>query len=357
MRRWRILVVATATLFVVALGAVWWRSRPPAFQPPESVSALAREIDRTVPASLRANQVPGASVAVVHRGRVVWTGAYGEADERTPMRPDTVMQVASVSKAVAAYVLVRLAGAGTLPLDAPIERFTGTWRLPASRFDARAVTLRRLLSHTAGLNVDGYPGLAPDVPVPSTRASLDGASGVGKVRIVDEPGSGWRYSGGGYTVAQLAAETATGRPFAELVEREVLRPAEMTRTGSTCAGVARGHDGTGAPLPRYRLAELAAGGLCSTAPDLARFSALLMRGGPVAHAMAVPAAATGGSYGLGLHTERTRDGGRRLWHDGSNRGWRSRIEVFPDDGWALVVLTNGDRGGDVIADVRRLILR
>jgi hypothetical protein len=73
--------------------------------------------------------------------------------------------------------------------------------------------------------------------------------------------------------------------------------------------------------------------------------------------MAAPAPATDGKYGLGLHVERLRDGTRRLWHDGSNRGWQAQREVFPDRDWALVILTNGDNGRHVIADVARLIVR
>ena len=97
--------------------------------------------------------------------------------------------------------------------------------------------------------------------------------------------------------------------------------------------------------------------MCSTAPDMGRFAAALMGGGSVASAMTAPAAHTDGGYGLGLHLEHTRAGTRRFWHDGSNPGWRSRIEILPDDGWALVVLTNGDNGEAVIADVTRLLLR
>jgi CubicO group peptidase (beta-lactamase class C family) len=128
-----------------------------------------------------------------------------------PMTPETVMQIASVSKPVAAYTVVRLARAGRVELDVPIERLTAGWRLPESEFDAQEVTLRRLLSHTAGINVSGYQGLRPGSPLPSTEASLAGASGAGKVRIVDAPGRDWRYSGGGYTLGQLAVETGDRR--------------------------------------------------------------------------------------------------------------------------------------------------
>ena len=362
-RRW-VVVLAVVGVLVAGGGLLaWWISRPPAFHEPASVSALVRQIDNAMPASLREHDVPGASVAVVRDGAVRWTGAYGVAAARVPMTPETVMQIASVSKPIAAYTVVRLARAGQVALDAPIERLTAGWRLPESEFDARMVTLRRLMSHTAGINVSGYPGLRPGSPLPSTEASLAGASEAGRVRIADAPGSAWRYSGGGYTLAQLAVERTTGDPYAQVVEREVVRPLGMARTSFGCTtsepparGAAGGHDAAGKPMPRFRYAEQAAGGVCSTAGDMGRFAAALMRG-PIAAAMAAPAPATDGLYGLGLHVERLRDGTRRVWHDGSNRGWQAQLEVFPDRDWALVILTNGDNGRDVIADVTRLIVR
>ena len=131
---------------------------------------------------------------------------------------------------------------------------------------------------------------------------------------------------------------------------------DCTTSDSPARGAASGDDAAGKPMPRFRYAEQAAAGVCSTAGDMGRFAAALLRG-PIATAMAAPAPATDGQNGLGLHIERLRDGTRRLWHDGSNRGWQAQLEVFPDRDWALVILTNGDNGRHVIADVTRLIVR
>ena len=364
-RRLLAVLVAVAALVIGAGFVAWWMWRPAAFHEPRDVAALAREIERVVPGSLRAHHVPGASVAVVQGGTVRWTASYGLADAaaRRPMTPQTVMQIASVSKTVAAYAVVRLALRGRVALDAPVDRFTGGWRLPRSEFDGRGVTLRRLMSHTAGINVDGYPGLPLERALPSTEGSLAGVSRAGRVRIAEAPGGGFRYSGGGYTIAQLALEQTTGEPFSAVVAHEVLRPLDMNRTGFACttsaspsARAARGHDRAGEPLPAYRFREQAAAGVCSTATDMGRFAAALLDG-PVAAAMSEPAPHTDGRFGLGVHVEQLRDGTRRLWHDGANRGWRARLEAFPDRDWALVVLTNGDNGDDVIEDVTRLLVR
>jgi CubicO group peptidase (beta-lactamase class C family) len=279
------------------------------------------------------------------------------------MRPDSVLQVASISKPLATLTILRLARTGRLDLDRPVEESTGSWRLPASPFEPRGVTLRRLLSHTAGIGVPEYPGLPPGPPLPSTRAALGGASGGGAAELVAEPGTSWRYSGGGYTIAQLAVEEATGRSFAAAAREQVLAPLGMDASGFACTtdpenppGAAAGHDEGGRPIPRRRFADLAAAGLCATAGDLGRLAAALMDG-PEGAAMAEPAPATGGSYGLGLFRQDLRGGVARLWHDGSNPGFRARMELFPDRGWAVAVLTNGDAGAAVLDDVTRLLVR
>jgi CubicO group peptidase (beta-lactamase class C family) len=279
------------------------------------------------------------------------------------MRPATQLQVASISKPVAALTVLRLARSGVVDLDGPVEAHTGGWRIPTSGPDAGGVTLRRLLSHTAGIDVDGYPGIPPGTPLPDTRGSLAGASGGGTARLVRRPGSAWRYSGGGYTIAQLAVEEATGEPFPAVAAREVLEPLGMRDTDFACTTsddpgprVARGHDPDGRPLPTFRFSDHAAAGLCSTAGDLGRLAAALMTG-PEGTAMGAPAPGARGSYGLGLSTQELRDGSRRIWHDGSNPGFRGRMEAHPASGWGLVVLTNGDNGSRVLEDVTRLVVR
>ena len=361
-----------AVVLVAVLGGVlaWRLSRPPAFHEPASVAALAHALDAVVAPALRREHVPGAAVAVVRSGRVAWARGYGNARRRTPVTAHTVFQVASVSKPVAAMGALRLVEEGRLALDRPVT----AWRFPPSEHDARGVTLRRLLSHTAGLSVPGYGGHDPGRPLPETSASLGGDSaGAGPVRLVAEPGSGYRYSGGGYTVAQLAIERAVGEPFAAWMRRAVLRPLGMTSSSFDPAAAdgpraARAHDRNGRPMPTYRYAEQAAAGLHASAEDLGRFVAALMPGprreppgrgvlrvGGV-RAMTTPAPASGGGYGLGLELEELAGGVRMISHGGTNRGWRAQIAAFPDRGWGIAVLTNGENGQAIIdAAMRELV--
>jgi CubicO group peptidase (beta-lactamase class C family) len=359
-------VVAAAVTAGLAMGALAGSrlTEPQSFQEPASAAALARALDGVVPAAIRRHGVPGAAVAVVRDGRVAWARGYGVADaeRRTAVTPDTLFQVASVSKPVAAMGALRLVEERRLALDRPLR----VWRFPPSDHDPRGVTLRRLLSHTAGVSVQGYPGHEPAGPLPGTAASLAGDSaGAGAVRLGDDPGAGYWYSGGGYTVAQLAVERAAGEPFAAWMRRAVLRPLGLRSSSfdqATAGGAltASGHDHTGRPMPNLRYAEQAAAGLYATAPDIARFIAALMPGphgeppgrGVVSpatiRAMTTPAPATRGRYGLGLRLRTLAGDVRMVSHDGANHGWRAIAAAFPDRRWGVAVLTNGDNGEAVI---------
>jgi CubicO group peptidase (beta-lactamase class C family) len=310
-------------------------------------------------------------VTFVQAGEVEWTRAYGVADAPggEPVTPRTVFQVGSMSKPVAAFGALRAVESGLLTLDDPLT----AWRPPPSKHDAHGVTLRRLLSHTAGLSVRGYLGHAPGEPLAGTAESLAAAAPGGRpVRVVAPPGSRFRYAGGGYTVVQLAIERAVEEPFAAWMQRMVLDPLGMTDSSfDPTAGdgprMAHGHDRRGRRIPTYRYAEQAAAGLHASSEDMGRFIAALMPGpsgeppgrGVVraesVEAMATPAPGTGGRYGLGLAVRELRGGRPMLSHGGANRGWRAHMVVLPREGWGVVVATNGDRGGAVIRAVARAI--
>jgi CubicO group peptidase (beta-lactamase class C family) len=367
--RMRVSVVAGAVaVALAATGLVGCAvTGPPSFREPESVASFGRALDDVVPDALRRHGVPGASVAVVRSGRVEWARGYGVADaaRRTPVTASTLFQVASVSKPVAAMGALRLVEQRRLGLDRPLT----VWRFPPTEHDPRAVTLRRLLSHTAGVSVHGYPGHDSARALPSTTASLAGDSaGAGAVRLEDDPGAGYWYSGGGYTIAQLAIERAAGEPFAAWMRRAVLRPLGMRSSSfdqATADGAltARGHDFAGRTMGVLRYAEQAAAGLYATAPDMARFVAALMPGphgeppgrgvvtAATIRAMTTPAPATRGRYGLGFRLRTLADDVRMVSHDGANHGWRALIAAFPERGWGIAVLTNGDNGEAVVDPV------
>jgi len=179
--------------------------------------------------------VPGLSIAVVKDFQVQWSKGYGVRDSRTgdPITDQTLFQVASITKCMGAVVALRLVQDGALNLDQDVNGYLKRWKVPENEFTrVEKVTLRRLLSHTAGLTVSGFRGYAEGEAVPSILQMLDGLPPANNapVRVDRIPGSGYRYSGGGYTVLQLLLEDATGRPLPKLVTEYVFEPAGMTRS-------------------------------------------------------------------------------------------------------------------------------
>lgn len=381
------LLLGAAALAALAIDLDGSDGEPRRARPPASVDALARAVSDAVPPAMREGHVPGAAVAIARRDGVAWVRGFGVASAGgAPVDAGTLFQAASLSKPVTAWGVV---ASRALPLDAPVFGLLRPWPLPRSSFDARAITPRRLLSHTAGLSVDGYLGHDPERPLPSTAASLRGDSGgVGAVRQVARPGSGYRYSGGGYTLLQAAIEARTGGPFDAWARRAILRPLRMrdssfgwpprVRSGArpaardgrravadqaasrgdadpSAAAVATGHDAAGRPVPGYRYAELAAAGLATSARDLGRFAQALL--GPIGARLGAPQPATDGEYGLGLHVERLADGTTLLSHEGVNRGWHARLLALRSEDRAIAVLTNGDGGQRVADAVERLLVR
>ncbi|MCW5759666.1 MAG: beta-lactamase family protein [Phenylobacterium sp.] len=365
----------------LALGAAAVAQAAPSAADKTAIAAYEARLgpnDSPLAARMAELHVPGVSIAFIEGGRVKWARAYGVATAGGPKAtPATLFQAASMSKAVAAATALRLADRGRLDLDQDVNARLRAWKVPESPFTAEAkVTMRGLLSHTAGLTVGGFPGYAAGKPVPSTVQVLDGAppANTPAVRSWEAPGR-YAYSGGGYTVAQLLIAEVGGEPYPDLAERLVLRPAGMT--ASTMAQplperlipkAASGHDARGQVIPgaRNTYPEYAAAGLWTTPSDYGRFlitvqeswtgrrGALLSAAS--AKAMVTPVDASAG-YGLGLLTGR-RGGHPYVTHGGSNEGFRCDSLAFLDGSrQGVVVMTNGDNGsrlaGEILAALGR----
>ena len=181
------------------------------------------------------HQVPGVSIAVIDGGKIAWARGFGVRDtaSKVPVDAQTVFQAASVSKPIAAVAAMRLVQEGRLALDEDVDTRLRSWQVPASAEGiASPVTLRRLLTHRAGLGVPGFNGYAAGAQIPSTRQVLDGLPPANSppVRVSFPMDGEYRYSGGGFTVLeQLVADTAE-KPFARYTQDAVLKPLGMTRS-------------------------------------------------------------------------------------------------------------------------------
>lgn len=177
-------------------------------------------------------KVPGLSVAIIQGCEVVETRDFGvtEAGGGRYVGPNTLFQAASISKPVTALAALRLVEQGKLSLDADVRTRLKTWTLPDSPLlKDHPVTLRTLLSHSAGLNVGGFPGYPVGAPLPTVPQILDGVAPANNdpVRVQATPGSRWKYSGGGFVIAQLLMTEATDKPFPTLMRELVLTPVGM----------------------------------------------------------------------------------------------------------------------------------
>lgn len=313
------------------------------------------------------HQVPGTAVALVRAGKLAWVQGCGFADleSEREVTADTVFNIGSISKTVGAWGCMLLVERGKIDLDAPVMDVVKRWQLPPSSFDSKGVTLRRLLSHTAGLSLHGYPGFPPDAELPTLERSLSGdTNGAGDVHLAHAPGTKWQYSGGGYTLAQLLCEELTGESFAEFMRANVLIPLGMEHSAygwpsELLAGSATPYDDRGEPLPRGgpRFPELAAAGFQTTAGDLALFACagLTRFRGEDAPRVLKPetielmqtGAPASPEWGLGYDV-RDVGGLRLVGHGGANDGWMARLTLAPASGDAIVILTNGSNGFRVI---------
>ncbi len=308
--------------------------------------------------------VPAVSVAVLRNGKLSWARAYGEG-----ISTRTQFQAASLSKTVAAAGLLLLAEEQGVSIDDDIASVLPV-DLATLNPEAYPLTLRKLLSHTNGTAVSGFPGyvVGGDVPTTSQVVMGSGPANTEPVTVSANPAGERRYSGGGYTIAQLWAETVTGDPFADVMARLVLEPLEMNDStfvqsapaDTPTADRARAFGAAGDPVAGgwHLYPEMAAAGLWTTPTDYLKFVAAILAGidgrnaglaPEVARAMATEVA---GEYGLGIGVKAIGET-IRLSHSGSNRGYRCNFMAYPSPGDAVITMTNAAGGWPLVGDVGR----
>lgn len=339
------------------------------------VPAVAIEGEAPRRASLAARMqrfhVPGVSVAVADEGRILWARGFGvtRAGTSDPVTPSTLFAAASISKPITATATLRLVEQGRLALDADVNTYLRSWQVPASEHTrAQPVTLRHLLSHTAGTGVHIMPCFHEGDALPTLPEELDGVppANIEPVRVETVPGTEWRYSGGGVLIEQLVLTDVTGQRFPELLRELVLEPLGMRDStfeqpvpAALRTRLAAEHDSAGALVPDWLgvCPEMAASGLTSTPSDLLRWAiaigdayaghseALLSR------AMAIDMlTARVGPTGLGPFVE-GEGRGFRFSHEGSDGGFHSEVVYFPATRQGAAVMVNGEAGQPLIKEI------
>jgi CubicO group peptidase (beta-lactamase class C family) len=318
--------------------------------------------------------VPGVGIAVLHDGRIEWAKGYGVRQVGgEAVNAETLFQAGSISKPLAALAALHLVQEGKLSLDTNINASLTSWKLPPSADAPGAtVTLRELLTHTAGITVHGFPGYAAGAAVPALVQVLNGQTpaNTAPIRLDSVPGKHWRYSGGGYSIMQQMVIDATKEPFPEFLHDTALAPIGMShstyqqplpRQMLTNAAMPYDFNGSAVEGGPHTYPELAAAGLWTTPSDLCRYILEVQHSlaGKANHvlsqAMTQQMLTPGlGGWGLGVEI-----GGEASdpWfsHGGSNAGYESLFVGYERNGDGAAVMTNAQGGGRLAAQVMRAI--
>jgi CubicO group peptidase (beta-lactamase class C family) len=343
----------------------------------DSQAARADDVDDLITSRMRERHIVGVSVAIVDDGKIVKAQGYGFTDKSavTPITPATLFQAGSISKSVAAMGALRLVQDGRLDLDADVNAKLRTWQVPENVLTHQnKVTLRGILSHTAGLTVHGFPGYPTDGPLPTLVQILDGAkpANTPAIRVDVVPGSLWRYSGGGYTIMQQLMIDVTGKPFPQYMDETVLKPLGMT--GSTYEQplpekwaelTAAGHDVKGEAIKgRWHVyPEMAAAGLWTTPSDLARFAIAIQRslaGGahPVLSQAMLRRMLTEEKHrdALGVFLE-GKDKSLRFGHGGRDEGFDAQLMAYANVGKGAAIMLNANENDGTLVDIINIIAK
>jgi CubicO group peptidase (beta-lactamase class C family) len=322
--------------------------------------------------------IPGVSIAVIDGGKIVWTRAYGVSDtvEKTPVTVDTIFQAGSISKPIAALGALRLTKEGKLSLDDNVNAKLKTWRVPDNDFTKdQKVTLRRLMSHTAGLTVHGFPGYAVGSDIPSVVQVLDGQppANTAPVRVDVIPGSTYRYSGGGYTVMQLLIADVSNESFESFMQSKVLDVLGMKSSSyaqnpppTLTARRASAHRPGGERIPGkwHIYPEMAAAGLWTTPSDLARYLLYVEAAGRgEGGELLTPALAkelvtrqSPGQHGLGPSIEGA-DEFVRFGHGGVDEGFEANMIAYVARGQGVVIMANANVARMLFDEIKESVAR
>ena len=331
---------------------------------------ILAEIDLKIPVLLNDFSIPGAAIAIIENGEIVLQKTYGFAniEKETKIDMQTGFNVGSISKTVAAWGVMKLVQEGKIDLDSPVEKYLTRWHLPKSEFDSDEVTVRRLLSHTAGLSLSSVSaGLSYD-NLPSLEEWMDGKNdGLGKLEIILKPGTKWEYSGGGFGLLQLIIEEVSGQDFEEYMQTNIIDPLGMHNSSFKIDNKILSQSAT--PYDRYGkqtdfelFTVQSAAGFQTTLEDFIRFTYASLPNHkdhlkynsvlPIETVKQMiepaPNSAIGGwKYGLGYQSVHMNDSRVFIGHSGSNIGWEASFRIEATSQTGFIVLTNGGAGGKI----------
>lgn len=311
-----------------------------------------------------AYNIPALSLAVINQGEIEWADVYQNTNfsDEQKLSSSSIFQAASLSKPVTFLAALRMHSAGEIDLDKNIEDYLKDFELPQGKQTAEnPVTFRNLFAHTSGITPGGYQGYAKDLVVPSDIDILRGTEGVNSpaINVITLPNETLAYSGGAYTLAELALQDIYNDEFSNIMEKWILEPAGMKHSeftqplpASKANQVAKGYVQSGDVLDGgwRNHPEQAAAGLWSNATDMAKFLIEIYNAYQGKKSIfsqsdiksILSQERDGQVYGFILN----RSGDDvSITHYGGNAGYRTGMTIDLTSGNGLVYLINSDNGG------------
>ncbi|GGU07835.1 serine hydrolase domain-containing protein [Nocardioides albus] len=347
----RVHILLSLTALVLVLASLT-SAGPATARPAAQATALDTErIDDFVESYLDRHGLPGAEIAVVHDGELVHERGFGETSDGQQVTPSTKMRIASVSKSITAFAVLQLVDQGEVELDQPVKRYLPEFEMADVR--ATEITVRQLLSHTSG-------HVTPTI-IPPADTLKEGVTRQREWALAADPGSGYRYSNGNFWTAARLVEVVSGTGFDDYLRTNVFEPLRMDDTLSTTtsnehvAGLADGHVlayGRGWKWPEMEAMVAGAGGVVTTAHDMAQWLAMQQRGGVgpdgrrllsadlVRESHTVQPGGGSARAGLGWVGSAAGVEPARLGHGGTDVTVSAQQHLVPSSGYGVMVILN-----------------
>jgi CubicO group peptidase (beta-lactamase class C family) len=318
-------------------------------------------------------KVPGVSIAVIENGNIKWARGYGFANTQTKAKIDvnTLFQAGSISKPVAALAALKLYENKQVDLKKDVRFYLKNWQLAENKYTrTEKVTLEKLLSHTAGITVHGFPGYQQGEKIPELTDVLNGKGNTEKIEIDTIPGSIWRYSGGGYTIMEKIVEDVSGLALDEYMARTILQPLGMNNSSylqpisqkwqKNCSAA---YDGNGSMIKGMwnNYPEQAAAGLWTTPSDLARYCIEIQnivqgKKKGILSKKTVDQMLTKYKNDWGLGPALMGEKNDLIFgHSGKNAGFTNDLKAQAYQGNGIIIMTNADNGAALITEIQNAI--
>lgn len=325
---------------------------------------IRRERRWTLAERMAFYNIKGISIAVVHDNKIEWAKGYGWADisENRLVTEKTLFQAASISKSLNAIGILKLVQDKKLDLNSDINNVLKSWKFSYDeKSNNKKITTANLLSHTAGLNIHGFPGYSKNDSIPTLQQILDGEkpANTQAIRSITEPGSKFEYSGGGVTISQQIVQDLTNQSYDAYMQENVLNPLGMNSSFFTQPPkenkkklLATGYHTNGEEVKgKYHIyPEQAAAGLWTNPVDLCRYiieTQLSAQGksdkvlNPEMTKLRLTPVMQEAALGVFVSQ---RGSVKYFMHNGGNEGFSCQATASLDDGNGVVIMTNSDNG-------------